>query len=328
MKPQLIATHETDLRQTCNAYGDAMLDLMQEDERIVHIDCDLLGCINGKRIKEAFPERVINAGIAEANAVALASGMAAAGMIPFVHTFGVFASRRAFDQAFLSAGYSRWPVHIIGTDPGITAGVNGATHMPLEDAGMYLLIPNATVLDPCDYAQTYALTKAYAKEKELTYLRLIRRSSVSVYAEGSEFTIGKGVVLKEGTDVTLFASGIMVDAALQAEEILRKEGIKAGVIDLFSWKPLDEELIISEARKSGAVVSCENHQITSGLGSEIASVLSRNCPVPQEFIGIPNRYGIAAPQDWLAKEFHMTPEDIAAAARRAIQRKKQFNGKE
>ncbi|MBR2684765.1 MAG: hypothetical protein IKE59_01795 [Erysipelotrichaceae bacterium] len=321
MKVKVINNNTQDTRQNCDAYCEAMIDLMKENDKIVHIDCDLLGCINGKKMKEEFPERVLNAGIAEQNAVALASGMAAAGMIPFVHTFGVFASRRAFDQAFLSAGYSRWPVHIIGTDPGVTAGVNGATHMPLEDCGIYLNIPNVTIVDPADYAQTYALTKEVAKLPEITYLRLIRRGFKTVYADGSEFEIGKGVVLKEGTDVTLIASGIMVNNALQAEKLLAAEGISASVIDMFTWKPLDEELIISEAKKTGAIVSCENHQLTTGLGSAIANVLARNCPVPQEFIGVPDCYGIAAPQSYLEEKYHMTAEDIAKAAVRAIKRK-------
>ena len=321
MKVKVINNNTQDTRQNCDAYCEAMIDLMKENDRIVHIDCDLLSCINGKKMKEEFPDRVLNAGIAEQNAVALASGMAAAGMIPFVHTFGVFASRRAFDQAFLSAGYSRWPVHIIGTDPGVTAGVNGATHMPLEDCGIYLNIPNVTIVDPADYAQTYALTKEVAKLPEITYLRLIRRGFKTVYADGSEFEIGKGVVLKEGTDVTLIASGIMVNNALQAEKLLAAEGISASVIDMFTWKPLDEELIVSEAKKTGAIVSCENHQLTTGLGSAIANVLARNRPVPQEFIGVPDCYGIAAPQPFLEERYHMTAEDIAKAAVRVIKRK-------
>ena len=321
MSVKLAWTKNTDPRSNCDAYDDAMLELMDKDQRYIHIDCDLLGCINGKRIKSAHPDRLINAGIAEANAVGVAAGLASTGFIPFVHSFGVFSARRAFDQAFLSAGYSRWPVHILGTDPGVTAGANGATHMPFEDGALYMSVPNAVVLDPCDYAQTYALTKKSAAYPELTYMRMIRKKFKTVYADGTDFEIGKGIVLREGTDVTIIASGIMVNNALEAEELLRKEGISAAVIDMFTWKPLDEELIFEYAKKTGAVVTAENHQAYCGLGSAVANVLAKNCPVPQEFIGIQNLYGQAASQDYLEKVYGLTAEDIAKAAKKAIGRK-------
>lgn len=321
MKPEVIWTNRVDSRANCDAYDDAMLELMEKDPRYVHIDCDLLGCINGKRIKAAHPERLFNAGIAEANAVGVAAGLASTGMVPFVHSFGVFTSRRAFDQAFLSAGYSEWPVHLIGTDPGVTAANNGATHMPFEDGALYLTVPNAVVLDPCDYAETYALTKQSAAYPQLTYMRLIRKNFKTVYADGSEFEIGKGVVLKDGTDVTIIASGIMVSNALEAWELLKAEGISAALIDMHTWKPLDEKLLLEYAEKTGAVVTAENHQAYCGLGSAIANVLAKNHPVPQEFIGIQNRYGQAAFQNYLEQEYGLTGKDIAEAAKKAIARK-------
>ncbi|MBQ1522193.1 MAG: alpha-ketoacid dehydrogenase subunit beta, partial [Erysipelotrichaceae bacterium] len=228
---RLAKRHEIDKRANRDAYDDAMLEMMRSDDRIVHIDCDLAWCINATRIKEEFPERFFNAGIAEANAVGVACGLAATGMIPFVHSFGVFASRRVFDQVFLSAGYSERAIHVIGSDPGITAAFNGATHMPLEDCGLYLNVPNAVVMDPCDYAQTYALTKKSAAENSLTYMRLIRRTFKTVYEDGSDFEIGKGILLREGKDVTIVASGVMVCNALTASEMLKKQGIDAEVID-------------------------------------------------------------------------------------------------
>ena len=318
---RLANRHDVDSRTNRDAYSDAMLEMMRNDERIVHIDCDLAWCINATRIQKEFPERFFNAGIAEANAIGVACGLEATGMIPFVHSFGVFASRRVFDQVFLSAGYSERAIHIIGSDPGITASFNGPTHMPLEDCGLYLNVPNAIVMDPCDYAQTYALTRRSAAEKNLTYMRLIRRTFRTIYEDGSDFEIGKGVLLIEGKDVTIIASGVMVYNAIKAAELLEKQGINAEVIDMHTWKPLDEELLIRSVGKTGAIVTAENHEVNTGLGSAIANVLAARHPVPQEFIGIHNRYGMVASQDYLEREFEMTPEKIAEAAIRAIGRK-------
>ena len=318
---RLTNRHDVDSRANRDAYSDAMLEMMRNDKRIVHIDCDLAWCINATRIQKEFPERFFNAGIAEANAVGVACGLKATGMIPFVHSFGVFASRRVFDQVFLSAGYSERAIHIVGSDPGITAAFNGPTHMPLEDCGLYLNVPNAIVMDPCDYAQTYALTRRSATEKSLTYMRLIRRTFRTIYEDGSDFEIGKGVLLIEGKDVTIIASGVMVYNAIKAAELLEKQGINAEVIDMHTWKPLDEELLIRSVGKTGAIVTAENHEVNTGLGSAIANVLAARHPVPQEFIGIHNRYGMVASQDYLEREFEMTPENITEAAIRAIGRK-------
>ena len=321
MKFNLIGKHEKDSRANRDGYVTAMLDLMKEDKTVAHIDCDLMGCINTKKLLKEFPDRTFNAGIAEQNAVAAAAGMAATGMNVFVHSFGCFASRRVFDQAFLSAGYSRLQVHIIGSDPGVTAAFNGATHMPFEDCGVYMNVPNAIIVDPCDYAQTFALTKAVAKEKEITYLRLIRKGFVTVYEDGCEFEIGKGVTLRDGNDVTIIASGIEVDEALKAEEALEKDGIHARVIDMHTWKPLDEELILKAAAETGAIVTAENHQVATGLGSAVANVLIKNKPVPVEMVGIQNRFGQVGDQGFLMKEYNLLCDDIVAAAKKVISRK-------
>ncbi|MBQ6333497.1 MAG: alpha-ketoacid dehydrogenase subunit beta [Erysipelotrichaceae bacterium] len=319
---KLICEHKMDSRDCRNGYADALAQLLKENEKVVHIDCDLMGCVGVSQLAKEYPDRVINAGIAEANAIGAAAGMAATGLIVFMHTFGVFAGRRISDQVFLSAGYSELPVHIIGTDPGVTAAINGATHMPFEDCASYLTIPNAIVLDPCDYAQAFALTKKCAQSDKLTYMRLIRRGFKTVYADGSDFQIGKGLTLKEGNDVTIICSGIMVNNALKAYEILKEQRINARVIDMFTWRPLDEELIIKAAKETGAIVTAENHQVTCGLGNAVASVIVRNCPVPQEYIGIQNRYGQVGPQDDLEREYELTAEDIVKACIKAINRKK------
>ena len=280
-----------------------------------------MGCINAGKLKQAYPNQVYNAGIAEQNAIGAAAGMAATGLIPFVHSFGCFASRRVFDQMFLSAGYSELPVHVIGSDPGVTAMFNGATHMPFEDCALYMSIPNAVVIDSCDYAQTLSLTKELAASKYPSYMRLIRKDFKTVYEDGAEFEIGKGVLLQEGDDVTLIASGILVTEALDAAKRLVAEGIHARVIDMHTWKPLDEELVLASAEKTGCIVTAENHQVSCGLGSAVANLLAKKRPIPMEFVGIQNRFGQVGPQDYLMEEYGLKAEDIVAAAKRAISRK-------
>lgn len=321
MSITLIGKHEKDSRANRDGYVEAMLEMMAENDKLVHIDCDLMGCINTGKLQKAFPERTFNAGIAEQNAMGVAAGMAATGLTAFVHSFGCFASRRMFDQAFLAAGYSELPVHVIGSDPGVTAAFNGATHMPFEDCALYMTIPNAVVIDSCDIVQTKSLTKKLAADNRPSYMRLIRKAFTTVYADGSEFKIGKGVTLKDGKDVTIIASGIMLDEALKAEELLAQEGVSARVIDMHTWKPLDEELVLKAAQETGCIVTAENHQVSCGLGSAVANVLTENCLVPLERVGIRNRFGQVGPQDFLMKEYNLTADDIASAAHRAMKRK-------
>ena len=321
MSVTLIGKHEKDSRANRDGYVEAMLEMMAENDKLVHIDCDLMGCINTGKLQKAFPERTFNAGIAEQNAMGVAAGMAATGLTAFVHSFGCFASRRMFDQAFLAAGYSELPVHVIGSDPGVTAAFNGATHMPFEDCALYMTIPNAVVIDSCDIVQTKSLTKKLAADNRPSYMRLIRKAFTTVYADGSEFKIGKGVTLKDGKDVTIIASGIMLDEALKAEELLAQEGVSARVIDMHTWKPLDEELVIKAAQETGCIVTAENHQVSCGLGSAVANVLTEKCLVPLERVGIQNRFGQVGPQDFLMKEYNLTADDIASAAHRAMKRK-------
>ena len=248
----LIGKHEKDSRANRDGYVTAMLEMMEKDPTVMHVDCDLENCINTGKLAKAYPERTINAGIAEANAVGVSAGLCATGKTVFVHSFGCFASRRAFDQAFMSAAYAKLPVHIVGSDPGVCAAYNGGTHMPFEDCALYMSIPDAVVVDPVDYAQINCLTKKLAESGKFSYMRMIRKTFTTVYGDGSDFEIGKGVTLKEGKDVAIIASGIMVDEALKAQEQLAAEGISAKVIDMFTWKPLDEQLIIDSAKECWA----------------------------------------------------------------------------
>lgn len=224
----------------------------------------------------------------------------------------------------MSAAYSGLTVHVLGSDAGVCAAFNGGTHMPLEDAAMYLSIPETTVLDPADYAQLASITRQLPGiTKGVTYTRFVRKGIIKVYEDGSEFSIGKGVVLHESDHdaAAILTSGIMVDEALKAYEALQAEGISVRVIDLFTWKPLDEELVIKAARETGAIVTAENHNVTCGLGSVVANCLAKNAPTIQEFVGVQDRFGQVGPQDFLMNEYGLRSVNIVAAVKKAISRK-------
>lgn len=321
MSFKLIGKHENDSRAMRDGFVEVMLDQMEKDKTVCHVDTDLYGCINTGKLEKAFPERTFNVGIAEADAVGIAAGLTATGKKVFVHSFGCFASRRAFDQAFMSAAYAKLPVHILGSDPGVTAAYNGGTHMPFEDCALYMSIPDAIVIDPTDYAMLTSLTKKLLDSEKFSYMRMVRKGFVTVYEDGSDFEIGKGVTLKEGEDVAIISSGIMVDEALKAQEQLAAEGISAKVIDMFTWKPIDEQLIIDSVKECGCVVTAENHQRGCGLGSAVANVMAMNCPAPLEMVGIEDRFGQVGAESFLRKEYGLTAEHIVESAKKAISRK-------
>ena len=317
----LIGKHEKDSRANRDGYVEAMLEMMAENPKLVHIDCDLMGCINTGKLLKAFPAQTFNAGIAEQNAMGVASGMAATGLTVFAHSFGCFAARRMFDQAFLAAGYSELPVHVIGSDPGVCAAFNGATHMPFEDCALYMNIPNAVVIDSCDFAQTKALTRKLAACGSPSYMRLIRKGFTTVYADDSDFEIGKGVTLRDGKDVTIVAVGMMVQMALKASDILSAEGISVRVLDFHTIKPLDQELLLAAAKETGAIVTSEEHNVIGGLGAAVAEFLSENCPVPVIRHGVNDQFGRSGKADQVLAAYGLTPEVLADKARQAIAKK-------
>ena len=299
-------------------YCETMMQLAKENPAIVALDCDLVSPIGMGPFQKAFPERMIDCGIMEGNMAGVAAGMSARGCIPFTHTFSCFQSRKCIDQLFLSAGFAGLNVKAVGSDPGILALYNGASHMGLEDMGILKNIPDMTLVEPCDAVQLKWVVENAAKTYGNFYIRMNRKNAVTVYEEDSKFEFGKGVVLQDGTDITLIAAGMMVDETLKAAELLAEEGISAAVIDMFTWKPIDEELIVSYAKKTGAIVTAENHRIESGLGSAVANVTSEKCPVPVGKIGIENRYGEVGVLPYLMKQFKMTKEDIVQKAKETI----------
>lgn len=324
MKINLIGKHEKDSRACRDGLALTLNDMMAQDQSICYVDCDLMGCINTKMLRKNYPERAFEAGIAEGNGAAVAAGLAATGKTVFFHSFGTFSSRRCYDQIYMSAAYAGLTVHVLASDAGVTAAFNGGTHMPLEDAGMYLNIPETTVLDPADYDQLASITRQLPSiKKGVTFTRFVRKGIVQVYGEGSEFEIGKGVVLHESPDdvATVITSGIMLDETLKAYEALKAEGISVRVVDMFTWKPLDEELVIKCAKETGAIVTAENHNVTCGLGSVVANCLAKNCPTVQEFVGVQDQFGQVGPQDYLMDVYGLRAANIAEAVKKALARK-------
>ena len=323
MNVKLIGKHEKDSRACRDGLALTLNEMMAEDKSICYVDCDLMGCINTKMLQKNYPDRAFEAGIAEGNGAGVAAGLAATGKKVFFHSFGTFSSRRCYDQIYMSAAYAGLSVRVLGSDAGVTAAFNGGTHMPLEDAGMYLSIPETTVLDPADYAQLASITRQLVNVEGVSYTRFVRKGIIKVYDDGSEFEIGKGVVLHESDkDVaTIITSGIMVDEALKAYEALQAEGIAVRVIDMFTWKPLDEELVIKAAKETGAIVTAENHNVTCGLGSVVANCLAKNCPTVQEFVGVQDQFGQVGPQDFLMDEYGLRAANIVEAVKKAVARK-------
>jgi len=302
-------------------FAKVMDDMAKNDSRVIYMDCDLMNSIGMAKYWKENPDRAVNCGIQEANMIGAAAGMSATGLIPFTHTFGTFASRRVMDQVFVSAAYAGLNVKIIGSDPGITATLNGGTHMPLEDIGMMRCVPEVTIVEPADSVMLEDLLRKAKDTYGVFYIRLSRKVADKIYKDGSTFEIGKAAKLRDGKDATIFATGICVPEALKAADMLAAEGIEAAVSNMFTIKPIDKEAVIEAAKATGAIVTAENHNIINGLGSAVAEVLAENVCCPMERIGAKDRFGEVGDMNYLKKAMGMTAEDIAEAVKRTIARK-------
>ena len=298
-----IYTGTPDSRLYKEVLGKTIGELLEADEKVVYLDADLMSC----------------SGIAESNMIGIAGGVAAAGLKPICHSFGPFASRRCFDQLFLSAGYGKNDITVIGSDPGITAAFNGGTHMPFEDVALYRTIPTAIICDTTDVTMLRAFLFMAKDAPGVKFVRVGRKTSHPVYPEDTEFTFGKGFVLRDGTDVTIIASGIMVHEALQAAIKLEAEGISAAVIDPFTIKPLDTELVLEYAKKTGAVVTAENHNKIGGLYSAVKETLDGEAKTG--YVAIEDEYGEVGPQDYLRTRFDLTDDHIVRVVKETIAKK-------
>lgn len=314
----MMTTDEREIRQTLAA---SLTELAKTDDRIVVLDADLMSCHATKCFKEAFPDRFFNIGIAEQNMIGIAAGMASMGKIPFTYSFAPFATRRCFDQIFISVAYSHLNVKMIGSEPGVAAEVNGGTHMPFEDMAIMRSIPEMVCFEPTDATMMQKAVKEIVDYPSAVYVRMFRKKAAKIYDESLDFKLGKAINLKDGSDVTLIASGIMVERALQAAEILKEKGVNAAVLNIHTWKPIDVEAIVNAAKKTGAIVTCENHNVYGGLGSAVSEVVVKECPVPMQFVGIDDKFGQVGKNAYLSEVYHITTNDIVEKALLAISKK-------
>lgn len=304
------------------AYCATLIEMAKSDERICVLDSDLVGSSGMKPFFKEFPERAIDCGIQENNMIGVAAGLSAAGMVPFAHSFAPFAVRRCLDQIFISCAYAKLNVRILGTDPGITAAYNGGTHMPFEDMAALMAVPEITLVEPTDSVQLRWLLRELKDAWGVYYIRMARKLQTGVFEEGSRFELGKAAVLRDGTDVCIVASGIMVKEALAAAESLAGQGISAAVLNTFTWKPIDDAALAAYSAKCGCFVTAENHNVVGGLGSAVASSLAKSLPAPVETVGVQDRFGQVGTEAWLRTEYELTDRAIERAAKRAIERKR------
>ena len=308
-------------KDTRSGFGAGLTELGQKNENVVALCADLIGSLKMDDFKKNHPERFFQVGIAEANMIGLAAGMTIGGKIPFTGTFANFSTGRVYDQIRQSVAYSEKNVKICASHAGLTLGEDGATHQILEDIGLMKMLPGVTVINTCDYNQTKAATLAIADHEGPVYLRFGRPVVPNFIPEDLPFEIGKAVVLSEGTDVTIVATGHLVWEALQAAEELEKEGISAEVINVHTIKPLDEETILKSVGKTGCIVTAEEHNYLGGLGESVSGVLALNKPTPQEFVAVNDVFGESGTPEALMEKYGLNAKSIIEKAKKVITRK-------
>lgn len=307
---------------TREAYGEALLQLGRENPDVVALDADLAKSTKTYEFGKIFPERFFDMGVAEQNMIGTAAGLAAAGKIPFCSSFAVFASGRAFEQVRNSVAYSGLNVKIGASHAGITVGEDGGSHQSVEDIALMRVLPNMTVFVPADAVETAGAVRAAAAIKGPVYIRLGRAGVPVLHGGDFQFVPGKAVVLREGLDATIIATGIMVAAALEAADKLVEKGIQAGVLDVHTIKPLDIEAITRVARETGALVTAEEHSVIGGLGGAVAEALVENYPVPLKRVGIMDKFGVSGSPDELLEKYELTPGAIVRAVTEVVARKR------
>lgn len=311
----------TGSNDTRSGFGEGLHELGKTNPKVVALCADLIGSLKMDAFKKDFPERFFQVGIAEANMMGLAAGMTIGGYIPFTGTFANFSTGRVYDQIRQSIAYSDKNVKICASHAGLTLGEDGATHQILEDIGMMNMLPNMTVINPCDFNQTKAATIAIADHHGPVYLRFGRPKVATFTAADQKFEIGKAWHIHEGSDVTIFATGHLVWKAVEAAKTLEAEGISVDLINIHTIKPLDVDAVVRSASKTGAVVTAEEHQIFGGLGSVIAQTLSQHHPVPIQFVGVNDSFGESATPDQLMKKYGLDASDIFKAAKSVVAKK-------
>lgn len=309
-------------KATRDGFGEALLELARKDENIVALSGDLEDSTRAEYLKKEFPERFISVGISEQDMVGTAAGLALAGKIPFACSFSVFLTNRAYDQIRISVCYNNANVKLVGTHAGITVGPDGATAQSLEDIAIMRALPNMAVVVPADALEARKAAFALAKYRGPAYLRLGRSAVPVITADADKFELGKANVLKRGKDVTIIACGVMVKEALDALDMLAKENMSATLLNVHTIKPLDAKAIIEAARETGAVVTCEEHQVAGGLGGAVAETLAQNCPVPLKIVGVEDTFGESGEPQELLKKYGLTADSIAKAAKQVLKLKR------
>lgn len=311
----------TKLLGTREVYGDTLSELGAVNKNIVVLDADLSGSTKTSVFAKKFPDRFFNMGVSEADMMGTAAGLATAGKIPFASTFAIFASGRAWEQVRQSIAYPKLNVKIVASHGGITVGEDGASHQAIEDIALMRCIPNMTVIMPCDGIETRSVVQEIVKYNGPVYVRVARARFPVVMPEDYKFTIGKGVVVRDGKDAAIIAMGLMVSHALEAAEMLEKEGLKVRVINMSTIKPIDRALIVKAAKETGAIVTAEEHSIIGGLGEAVSGVVAEECPVPTKRIGIQDRFGQSGLAEELLAHYGLMPQDIAVAVREVVKKK-------
>ena len=308
---QLAENRQEAGRELRDCVVETLQELMKDDDKITALEADLGGASGFTKIKKTNPERFIQCGIAEANMMGVAAGLSLTGFKPFTHTFAPFATRRVFDQLFLSGAYEGNTINVYGSDPGFSVASNGGTHTAWEDVALIREIPGAVICDPADDVQMEWIIKEFLKMEGIHYVRSNRKAVRNVYKKGSSFKIGQGNILKEGKDILIIAAGQLVSEALDCAEELEKEGYSVEVIDMFTIKPLDEKLLIKEAKGKSKIVTIENHSIYGGLGSAVSEVIAENgISVPVKRIGVKEKFGQVGTAEFLQEEFGLTAKQI------------------
>lgn len=303
-------------------FGEGLVELGKKNDKIFVLGADTVSSVAINGFQKEFPERFANVGIAETNMLGMAAGLAVAGFIPFVSTYGVFASGRPWEQIRTTICYSNLNVKIGGSHSGLMVGPDGATHQALEEISIMRCLPNMTVLVPCDLVETKKATVAAADHNGPVYIRYGRENVPIITEDNTPFKIGKAIKMKEGSDVCIMACGSMVYESLMAAELLEKEGIKARVLNIHTIKPIDKQAIIDAAKECGAIVTAEEHQIFGGFGSAVAEVVVANCSVPMEFVGVNDTFGESGKPADLIVKYGLKDVNIAAAVKKVLKRKK------
>lgn len=296
-------------------FAEKLLKIMQENDKVVVLDADLAKASGTIGLRNHFPDRAFDVGIAEQNMVSIAAGMSSYGMIPFVSSFTPFATRRVLDQITLSCLYAKQNVKIVGTDPGISAEVNGGTHMSFEDIGALRSVPGIVIFEPVDATQLAQSLDQIIDYNGTMYIRMWRKTAEDVFDKNYKFDLFKADTIKEGTDITIFATGFMVSQAIKAEKELAKCGINAEIINIHTIKPIDRESVIASAKKTNAVLVCENHNYIGGLYSAVSEVLSKEYPVKMDYVAVEDRFGEVGYLPYLIKALHLDVDTICKKAK-------------